>query len=93
MRMDRPHKLSHRNGDRVAPLSQKKAVNVSINRELLKRARSADLNLSSILETALEQRLRQQARERWLTENRAGIEAYNEQVERDGVFSDELRAF
>jgi antitoxin CcdA len=91
--MDRPHKLSHRDGDRVAPLSQKKAVNVSINRELLNRARSADLNLSSILETVLEQRLRQQARERWLTENRAGIEAYNEQVERDGVFSDGLRAF
>jgi antitoxin CcdA len=93
MRMDRPHKLSQHDGDRAAPLSQKKAVNVSINRELLNRARSADLNLSSILEAALEQRLRQQARERWLTENRAGIEAYNEQVERDGVFSDGLRAF
>jgi antitoxin CcdA len=91
--MDRPHKLSRRDGDRVAPLSQKKAVNVSVNRELLNRARSADLNLSSILEAALEQRLRQQAREHWLTENRAGIEAYNEQVERDGVFSDGLRAF
>jgi antitoxin CcdA len=91
--VDRPHKLSHRDGNRVAPLSQKKTVNVSINRELLNRARSADLKLSSILEAALEQRLRQQARERWLTENRAGIEAYNEQVERDGVFSDGLRAF
>jgi antitoxin CcdA len=93
MRMDRPHKQSQRDGARVAALSQKKAVNVSINRELLNRARSADLNLSSILEAALEQRLRQQARERWLTENRAGIEAYNEQVQRDGVFSDGLRAF
>jgi antitoxin CcdA len=93
MRMDRPHKLSHRDAGRVAPRSQKKAVNLSINRELLNQARSADLNLSSILEAALEQRLRQQARERWLTENRAGIEAYNEQVERDGVFSDGLRAF
>ena len=72
---------------------QKRAVNVSINGDLLQRARTGGLNLSSILEAALEQKLRQQARERWLTENRAGVDAYNEQVEKHGVFSDGLRAF
>jgi antitoxin CcdA len=41
----------------------------------------------------LEQKLRQQARERWLTENRAGVDAYDEQVEKHGVFSDGLRTF
>jgi len=78
---------------RVAPKPQKKAVNLSISRDLLNRARIVDLNLSSILEAALEQRLQEQAREQWLTENRAGIDAYNEQVEKHGVFSDGLRAF
>jgi len=72
---------------------QKKAVNLSINRELLDRARIGDMNLSSILEDALELKLRQQARDLWLTENRAAIDAYNEQVETQGIFSDGLRTF
>jgi antitoxin CcdA len=44
-------------------------------------------------EAALLYKLEQQARELWLAENRAGIEAYNEQVEKHGVYSDSLRAF
>jgi antitoxin CcdA len=91
--MASPHKLSRIAIDHATSQPQKKAVNLSINRDLLNRARSGDLNLSSILEAALEQKLRQQERKRWLTENRAAIEAYNDQVERDGVFSDGLRAF
>jgi antitoxin CcdA len=93
MRMDHPHKLSRRAVDPARARPQKRAVNVSINGDLLHRARTGGLNLSSILEVALEQKLRQQARERWLTENRAGVDAYNEQVEKHGVFSDGLRAF
>jgi antitoxin CcdA len=50
-------------------------------------------NLLGILEADLERKLREQARERWLAENRAGMDAYNEQVEKHGVFSDGLRAF
>lgn len=93
MRMDHPHKLSRAAADPAKARPQKRAVNVSINGDLLHRARTGGLNLSSILEAALEQKLRQQARERWLTENRAGVDAYNEQVEKHGVFSDGLRAF
>ena len=91
--MNHPHKLGQSVVDRAKSRPQKKAVNLSIDSELLHRARSDSLNLSGILEAALEQTLRQQARERWLTENRAGMEAYNEQVEKHGVFSDGLRAF
>jgi len=93
MRMVNPHKLRRVAVNRATSPPQKKAVNLSINRDLLNRARSGDLNLSSILEMALEQKLRQHARERWLTENRAGMESYNEQVAKHGVFSDGLRAF
>ena len=93
MRMDRPHKMSRTVADGSTSRPQKKAVNLSINRELLNQARSGDLNLSSVLEAALEQKLRQLARERWLAENRVSIEAYNEQVEKHGVFSDGLRTF
>jgi antitoxin CcdA len=93
MRMERPHKVSRIAADRTTSRPQKKAVNLSINGELLNRARSNDLNLSSILESALEQKLRQHARERWLVENRAGMQAYNEEVEKHGLFSDRLRTF
>lgn len=93
MRMTSAHKMPRTASVRAAAKPQKKAVNLSINRDLLNRARNVDLNLSSILEAALEQRLQEQARERWLKENRAGMEAYNEQVEKHGVFSDGLRAF
>ncbi|MGH8290671.1 MAG: type II toxin-antitoxin system CcdA family antitoxin [Steroidobacteraceae bacterium] len=33
------------------------------------------------------------ATKRWLEENREGIAAYNEHVEKHGVFSDSLRKF
>ena len=93
MRMDRARKLGRNTEDQATSRPQKQAVNLSINRELLIRARTGDLNLSNILEVALEQKLEQRARELWLAANRAGIEAYNEQVEKHGVFSDGLRAF
>ena len=37
--------------------------------------------------------IREEQRKRWLNKNRAALEAYNEHVERDGVFSDGLRSF
>ena len=91
--MKNAHKMPRAAAVRAASKPQKKAVNLSINRDLLIRARNVDLNLSSILEAALEQRLQEQARERWLKENRAGMQAYNEYVEKHGVFSDGLRTF
>ncbi|HWG70386.1 MAG TPA: type II toxin-antitoxin system CcdA family antitoxin [Steroidobacteraceae bacterium] len=53
----------------------------------MEHPRGNDLNLSSTLESAVEQELRQRARERGLVDNRAGIRAYNEQVEKHGVFA------
>jgi post-segregation antitoxin (ccd killing protein) len=37
--------------------------------------------------------LKQAVDERWLIENRQAIDHYNGRVERDGVFSDEIRRF
>jgi antitoxin CcdA len=93
MRMSNPHKMPRNSSVRDEPRPQKQAVNLSISSDLLNQARDAEFNLSSILEMALQQRLQQLAAERWLVENRAGIEAYNEQVEEHGVFSNGLRTF
>jgi antitoxin CcdA len=73
--------------------SRKKAANLSVDRELLERARGLKLNLSRVFEAGLSEAIRQRVQEEWLQRNRAALEAYNEHVEKDGVFSDGLRSF
>jgi antitoxin CcdA len=51
------------------------------------------LNLSQVLEAGLADAIRRQEGEAWLKKNRGAFEAYNEHVERHGVFSDGLRSF
>jgi antitoxin CcdA len=75
------------------PLAPRKSANLSINGDLLNRARELEINLSATLEQALAEALRKKQREQWLTENRGAIEAYNEHVESQGVFSDGIRMF
>jgi antitoxin CcdA len=71
----------------------KKPTNLSINSDLLLKARELKINLSATLEHALAERLKQRQRELWLEENKNAIDAYNSFVENNGVFSDELRSF
>lgn len=72
------------------PASKRKtAVNLSVDADLLASARKQGLNLSRVLERAL---VEEQAK-LWLAENRAAIDAYNENVEMSGVWSDGLRSW
>jgi antitoxin CcdA len=71
----------------------KKAAKLSINADLLARARDHDINLSSTLERALADALRQKSRERWLSDNKKAIAAYNEQVDERGTYGDDVRSF
>ena len=76
--------------DRNAP---KKPANLSINSDLLKKAKNLHINLSSVLESALAEKIRKQAKEKWIEENKEAIENYNKSVDSLGVFSDSLRNF
>lgn len=71
----------------------KKAANLSINADLLNRARELDIDLSATLEQALVEVVKQRQRERWLAENRDAIAAFNDHVEKRGVFSDGVKTF
>lgn len=71
----------------------KRAANLSVNGDLLNKAKELDINLSATLEQALAEALKKKQREQWLAENRKAINAYNEHVEARGVFSDDLRSF
>ncbi|GMG86561.1 type II toxin-antitoxin system CcdA family antitoxin [Biformimicrobium ophioploci] len=71
----------------------KKATNLSINSDLLVKARSQHINLSATLEKALVDELAKIEAEKWKQEHKAGIEAYNDFVEENGCFGDEFRSF
>lgn len=71
----------------------KRAANLSINADLLSKAKALDINLSATLEQALIEALRKRQRDQWIAENQAAIDAFNEHVDKHGVFSDGLRSF
>ena len=71
----------------------KRPANVTVNADLLRRAREFEINLSQVLENALVDQVAAQVRERWLAENRTAIDAYNREIEQHGGFSDSLRGF
>lgn len=71
--------------DKGAP---KRAVNVSVNADLAAKAKALGVNLSEALETRLAELAGAAEREKWLVENAAAIEAYNERVENGTILSD-----
>lgn len=73
--------------------SPKKAANVSINAELLGKAKDLGINLSATLEQALAEQIADRQRAQWIADNRPAIDAYNQHVAQHGTFSDGLRMF
>lgn len=71
----------------------KKPTNLSINSDLLKMAKECGINLSATLEQALVAQVRSVRQQQWLENNAGSIAAYNEHVEKNGVFSDGQRSF
>lgn len=76
--------------DQNAP---KKPTNLTINSDLLEKARAEKINLSATLEVALIQQLRQSEREKWKAQNKRAIQALNDLAETHGLFSDSFRDF
>ena len=71
----------------------KRATNLSINSDLLQKAKSYNINLSKNFEIYLNNLVRQCESEEWKKENLEAIEAYNDRVKKQGVFSDGQRSF
>ncbi len=90
MESPRASATSHPLYDRRAA---KKQAQLRVNSDLLKKAHELGINPSTTLEEALAEEIRKRNRELWLEENREAIEAYNELVAKEGVFSDGLRSF
>lgn len=71
----------------------KKPTNVSINSDLLKEAKSLNINLSRTLEERLAEIITEKRSQQWLKENKSALESYNERIAKDGEFSKGLRRF
>jgi len=71
----------------------KKPANLSVNSDLLNKARKQKINLSATLEQALESELRKRERDNWLKNNKNAINSLNKLVEKNGLFADKYRHF
>jgi antitoxin CcdA len=71
----------------------KKATNVTVNSDLLQKAKSYNINLSKNFEAYLAEIVKQREEEKWLEENREAIEKQNERIRKRGSFSDGIRRF
>jgi antitoxin CcdA len=71
----------------------KKAANLSVNSDLLRKTRALNINLSATLERALKEELAKRESAQWVEKNRSAIKSYNEFVEQHGCFGDEFREF
>ena len=71
----------------------KKPTNLSLNSDLLKKAKALNINLSATLEQAIKSKLAEREAEKWAKDNKRAIKVYNEFVEENGLFADEHRNF
>ena len=70
---------------------RKRALNLSIRSDLIDEAKAFGTNISAVLERALVEEHREKRRERWQTENRPAIKAWNAWIEENGIPFEELR--
>lgn len=70
------------------PQVSKRAVNLSVDEGSPGKTREPGINPSTTLEQGLVETLRKKKREQWLAENQDAIKAYNEYVDKHGVFSE-----
>ena len=73
--------------------AKKKATNISINSDLLEKAKKYKINISANVEKALEELIRQYEIQNWEKENKEAIDSYNQRISENGLFSDGLRSF
>ena len=73
--------------------ASKKATNLSVDAQLLDRARALNINLSATLDEALRRKIADADGDQWRRDNKAAIAAYNDAVEAHGLFGDDEREF
>jgi antitoxin CcdA len=88
---DEPAKpFRHRDAARRKP-GPKRAVNLSVDAEILAAAKAQGINLSAVLEKELARLTEDERVKRFQEENREYFKSYNAYIERNGVFGEEFQ--
>ena len=80
--------LRHPFGRKPRP---KRAVNVSVDAEILAAAKAQGINLSTVLENELRRLTEDERVRRFTEENKEFFDSYNAYIERNGVFGEEFQ--
>lgn len=78
---------------RMSRVSAKRPMNLSLDAELVDKARTYGVNVSAVAEDALRARIVKEEAQAWIDENREAIAAQNVWTAEQGLFSDEFRGW
>ncbi|OGT84003.1 MAG: hypothetical protein A3H91_08690 [Gammaproteobacteria bacterium RIFCSPLOWO2_02_FULL_61_13] len=78
---------------RLPAATTKRPAKVSVNADLLEKAKGLGINLSQTLEDQLAILVRQIEAQAWLKQNARAMDAFNQRIEKDGIWSDGVRGF
>ena len=68
-------------------------VNLSIDEGVTREARALGLNMSRVAEAAIAEAARLERNRRWREENRGALEAYEQEIAREGLPLARFRSF
>jgi len=71
----------------------KKATNLTLSADVLAEAKFLGINVSQACDAFLRDLVRQENERRWVQQNAAFIEAYNQTVEAEGLPLEQWRSF
>lgn len=71
----------------------RRPTNVTLPENLLKDARELRINLSQAAERGVAAEVKAEKERRWLEQNRAAMDSYNEYIEKHGLLLAEYRLF
>ena len=69
-------------------MAAKKAVNLSIDAELVAEARANGTNMSALLERSLQTELREKRQDQWRKDHAEAIANWNTLLDEEGLWSD-----
>ena len=73
--------------------SPKRATNLTLNAKVLEMARELGMNVSQTVDALLAEEVRKRYWERWNSENKDAVAAYNTRVEKGGLPLAKYRSF
>jgi antitoxin CcdA len=73
--------------------SRKRAVNVTVDGNVLADAKQLGLNLSQVLEDELRKRVTEEKTRRFEEEHREAVDAHNRFIEKHGIWSAKYRSW